>query len=260
MILCLDVGNSHITGGVFQGDNIQTRFRYDTKQTHTSDQIGVFFRSVLRENNVQPESIKQIAIASVVPSFDYSLRSACIKYFNNEPFILQAGVKTGLKIKTANPSEVGADLIAAAIAATHQFPKQAAIIVDFGTATTYTAVNAQQEFLGVTILPGFKIAMESLRGNAAKLPSVEIKKPHNVLGRNTIECIQSGLYYSQLATLKELTATISEQYFNGEQAVIIGTGGFSHLFANDNIFTHLEPDLTLKGIYLALAKNITIPT
>jgi type III pantothenate kinase len=255
MILCLDVGNSHICGGVFEGDTLLLRFRYATKQLHTSDEIGVFFRSVFRENNIQPDRIKEIAIASVVPDIDYSLRAACIKYFNIEPFILEAGVKTGLKIKTAYPAEVGADLIAGAIAAIQQFPKQHLIIVDFGTATTYTAINHPQEFLGVVILPGLKIAMDALKNNAAKLPSVEITKPSQVLGRSTIESIQIGLYYSQLASLKEITLGISQHYFNGEQPAIIGTGGFSHLFSDENIFTHLEPDLILKGIYLALLKN-----
>ena len=255
MILCLDVGNSHIFGGVFAGEQIKMRFRYDTKQPHTSDQIGVFFRNVLRENNVDPREIKRIAIASVVPSIDYSLRSACIKYFDIEPFVLQAGVKTGLKIRTHNPAEVGPDLIAEAIAGVHQYPGKNLIIVDFGTATTYLAVNDKQEFLGVTILPGFKTAMEALKTNAAALPAVEIIKPEAMLGRNTIQCIQAGLYYSQLATLKELTRGISQQCFSSGTPIIIGTGGFSYLFEDEAIFTHLAPDIVLEGLYLALLKN-----
>ncbi len=255
MVLCLDVGNSHIFGGVFAGDQIRMRFRYDTKQHHTSDQIGVFLRNVLRENNIDAQQVNKIAIASVVPSIDYSLRSACIKYFNIEPFILQAGVKTGLKIKTSNPAEVGADLIAEAIAGVHQYPKENLIIVDFGTATTYLAVNDKQEFLGVTILPGFKTSMEALKTNAAALPTVEIIKPEVMLGRNTIQCIQAGLYYSQLATLKELTRGISLQCFDGREPIIIGTGGFSYLFEDENIFTHLAPDIVLEGLHLALLKN-----
>lgn len=255
MILCLDVGNTHIFGGVFTDHQIQMRFRYDTKQPHSSDQIGVFFRNVLRENNIHSHQIKKIAVASVVPSVDYSLRSACIKYFGIEPFILQAGVKTGLKIKTVNPAEVGADLIAEAIAGVHQYPGKNLIIVDFGTATTYLAVNDRQEFLGVTILPGLKTAMEALKANAAALPEVEIVRPETMLGRSTVQCIQAGLYYSQLATLKELTQGISKQCFGNATPVIIGTGGFSYLFEDENIFTHLAPDIVLDGLYLALLKN-----
>ncbi len=255
MILCLDVGNSHIFGGVFVGDDLQLRFRYDTKQPHTSDQLGVFFRSVLRENNIDATQIKKIAIASVVPSLDYSLRAACIKYFNVEPFILQAGVKTGLKISTNNPAEVGADLIAEAIAGVHHYPDKNIIIVDFGTATTYTAINHRKEFLGVTIIPGLRTAMQALALNAAILPEVEIIKPDTMLGRNTVQCIQAGLYYSQLAALKELTQGITKQCFSNQAPVIIGTGGFSYLFESENIFTYLAPDIVLEGLYLALQKN-----
>lgn len=255
MILCLDVGNTHIFGGVFKGEKIQFRFRYDTKQPHTSDQIGIFFRSVLRENNIDPAHIQHIAIASVVPSIDYSLHSACIKYFNIEPFVLRAGVKTGLKIKTAHPTEVGADLIAEAIAGVHQYPEKNIIIADFGTATTYLAVNHLKEFLGVSILPGFKTAMTALALNADKLPIVEIIKPDTILGRYTTQSIQAGLYYSQLATLKEMTHGIAKQCFDGSTPLLIGTGGFSHLFEDENVFTRLAPDIVLEGLYLALLQN-----
>ncbi len=154
MILCLDVGNTHIYGGVFIQGEISFRFRYDTKQIHTSDQIGIFLRSVLRENSIDPTKIAEIAISSVVPNIDYSLRAACIKYFSITPFVLQVGVKTGLKIKTVNPAEVGADLISEAIAAIHHYPNDNIIIVDFGTTTTYTAINTRQEFLGLPYYPG----------------------------------------------------------------------------------------------------------
>lgn len=255
MILCLDVGNTHIFGGVFEGDQNFFRFRYDTKQPHTSDQLGVFFRNVLRENEIDAKKITQIAIASVVPHIDYSLRSACIKYFNIEPFQLQAGVKTGMKIKVDNPEKVGADLIAEAIAGVHHYPQKNLIIVDFGTATTYLAVNDRQEFLGVSILPGLKTSMEALKLNTAALPFVEIVKSATILGKNTIQSIQSGLYYSQLATLKELIRGITQQFFANNPPIVIGTGGFSYLFEEEKLFTHLDPDIVLEGLYLALLKN-----
>lgn len=140
MILCIDVGNSHIYGGVFDGDEIKLRFRH-TSKVSTSDELGIFLKSVLRENNCSPETIRKIAICSVVPQVDYSLRSACVKYFSIDPFLLQAGVKTGLNIKYRNPVEVGADRIANAIAATHSFPNQNIIVIDFGTATTFCAIS-----------------------------------------------------------------------------------------------------------------------
>src|SRR5688572_174328 len=153
MLLCLDVGNSHIYGGVFAQEILTLRFRHTSKSS-TSDEFGIFLKSVLRENHCSPNSINQIAICSVVPQLDYSLRSACFKYFSIEPFFLQAGVKTGLNIKYRNPVDVGADRIANAIAATHEFPEKNLIIIDFGTATTFCVINHQKAYLGGAILPG----------------------------------------------------------------------------------------------------------
>ena len=163
MILCLDVGNSQLFGGVFAADNLQLRFRYDTRQIGSSDQIGIFLKNVLRENNLNNDKITQISICSVVPQLDYSLRSACIKYFHLEPFILQAGVKTGLQIKYRNPLEVGADRIANAIAATHHYPNQNILIIDFSTATIFCAISARKEYLGGVIMPGMRFRWKHCR-------------------------------------------------------------------------------------------------
>src|SRR3990167_1095408 len=154
MQLCLDVGNSHILGGIFLEEKLLLTFRHDTKQASSSDQIGLFIKLVLRENKLNPEEIKKIAFCSVVPALDYTLRAACIKYFNITPFALQPGTKTGLKIKYHNPLEVGADRIANAMAAIRQFPDKPLFIVDFGTATTCCAITAQREYWGGAILPG----------------------------------------------------------------------------------------------------------
>jgi type III pantothenate kinase len=255
MILCLDVGNSQIYGGVFEKDKLLFTFRYATSSANTADQLGIFLKSVMRENDFDVKKIHQIAICSVVPYMDYSLRAACRKYFNIEPFVLQAGVKTGLKIKYRNPVEVGADLIATAIAAVHSNPKKNIIIIDFGTATTLCAITKDKDFLGGVIVPGMRIAMSSLESNTAKLPSVEIIKPESVIGRSTVECIQAGLYYSQLGAVREIVKRITDEMFAGVKANIIATGGFSHLFAAEKIFSDTVPDLVLQGLRLALAMN-----
>jgi type III pantothenate kinase len=255
MILCLDVGNSQIFGGVFDGDTIQFRFRYNSKLNSTSDQLGVFLRSVLHENNIDINEIKEIAICSVVPHMDYSLRSACVKYFKIEPFVLQAGKKTGLKIKYRNPLEVGSDRIANAIAASHLFPNKNLIIADFGTATTICAISNKKEYLGGVILAGMRLSMEALVQNTAKLSAVEILKPEVALGRSTSEGIQIGLYYSQLATIKALSKDIKAEYWKDEKFLLIGTGGFSHLFQDAKIFDHIMPDLVLEGLKIALSMN-----
>jgi type III pantothenate kinase len=256
MILCIDVGNSHIFAGVFAADSILLRFRLETRQTITSDQIGVFLKNVLRENNLDPDAIKHIAISSVVPSLDHSLGSACIKYFKLEPFWLRAGARTGLKLKTKNPNEIGADLIATAIAAVKQFPNQNVVVVDFGTATTYVPIAADKTFLGVVIEAGIRTSMLALQLNTAQLPTVQINKPEDVVGRDTVSSIQAGLYYGQLGALREIIKNIKQEIFNNEKAVIIGTGGFSSLFENEKIFNVINPDLVLQGIKLALEMNL----
>lgn len=255
MILCLDVGNSQLFGGVFNGDAIQLRFRHETKLSGSSDDLGLFLKAVLRENGINTKEIKQIAICSVVPHIDYSLRAACIKYFDVEPFVVQAGVKTGLKIKYHNPLEVGSDRITNAIAAVNFFPKKNIIAVDLGTATTICAITANKEYLGGVIMPGMRISMNALQSNAAKLFTVEIVSRDAVIGRSTLESIQSGLYYSQLGLIRETVKRATQETFSNEAPVIIGTGGFAYLFEKENIFTAIMPDLVLDGLRLALMMN-----
>lgn len=259
MRLCLDIGNTHIFGGVFggvcAGCEIKLRFRYDTKQTHSSDQIGLFFREVLTSNGVNPDKISDIAISSVVPALNYSVRAACIKYFKLEPLFLKSGVKTGLQIKTKHPTEVGADLIAGAIGAVALYPNEPLLIVDLGTATTIAVVDAKKNYLGTVILPGLKTSMEALKLNTAQLPSVSIERPTDTIGRTTKESIQIGLYYMQYAALKELAFQISGQYFSGKKARIVGTGGFVALFEKDSLFDNIRPDLVLEGLFICLNMN-----
>ncbi len=255
MILALDVGNSQIYGGVFVNDEIKFQFRKTSKNGNSSDEFGVFLRSVLRENGIDPTLIRKIAICSVVPDVIHSIRGACTKYFDLQPFILQAGVKTGLKIKYRNPLEVGADRIANSVAAVELFPHKNIIIVDYGTATTFCVISADKEYLGGLILPGFRISMEALESRTAKLPSVEIIKPQELIGRSTVESIQNGLYFSNLHALRGISEQIKKTYFNGETAVLIGTGGFSRLLESEKIFDHLLPDLVLRGLKQTLEMN-----
>ncbi len=255
MILCIDVGNSHLYGGVFSKEELLLRFRYHSG-ARTSDEIGIFLKNVLRENNIDPSDIVNIAFCSVVPSLDYSLRSACLKYFSIEPFVIQAGVKTGLKINYSNPIEVGADRIANAIAASHLYPETNLIVIDFGTATTFCAISADKKYLGGTILAGMRLSMEALESNTAKLPSVKIIKPKSCLGRSTVESIQAGLYYSVVGSSKEITQHIKEEVFHHQEVTVIGTGGFASLFADEGVFDVNLQDLVLKGILLALYQNI----
>lgn len=254
MMLCIDVGNSHIYGGVFSGNEIISRFRM-TSKVSTSDEYGIFLKSVLRENQCAIEEISKIGICSVVPQLDYSLRAACVKYFSVDPFFLQAGVKTGLNIKYRNPLEVGADRIANAIAATQRFPNRNLIIIDFGTATTFCVVTAKKAYLGGSILPGVRLSVEALSQNTAKLPSVEIIKVDEAIGRSTIESIQSGVFYGVLGACSELIRRIKAEAFPDEEVYVIATGGFASLFEKQGIYDELLPDLVLQGIRIATLGN-----
>ncbi len=258
MILCLDVGNSHIFAGVFEKNELRLQFRYPSKQASTSDQIGVFLKSVFRENGISLSEVTDIAICSVVPSINYSLRSACIKYLNLEPFILRSGVKTGLKIIAKNTHEVGADRIANAIAAVDQFPNKNIIVVDFGTATTFCAISAGREYLGGPIMPGIRISMEALHCHAAMLSPVNILAPKQCLGQTTTNNIQSGLYFGQLGAVREIMKRLTQEAFRGVDPMLVGTGGFAHLFEAENVFSAIVPDLVLHGLRLALLKNTSL--
>lgn len=256
MILCLDVGNSQIFGGVFVNDKIKLRFRHNTTTSNSSDEMGLFLKNVIRENGLNPEEITHIAICSVVPQLVYSLTNCCKKYFSITPFLLQAGVKTGLKVNYRNPLEVGADRIANSIAATHLYPNQNIIVADLGTATTLCVVTKNKDYLGGLILPGMKLCMEVLEAKTAKLPSVEIVKVKNIVGRSTVESIQSGLFHGHLFAIQGMVQKIREEHFNNEDVVVLGTGGFARLFETENLFQHLLPDLVLQGLHLALKNNI----
>lgn len=255
MILCLDVGNTQIYGGVFKNGQRIAQFRKTSGAKSSSDEYGIFLRAALRENGVDPAGIEKVAVCSVVPDVIYSLKGACQKYFDRTPFILQAGVRTGLKIKYHNPVEVGADRIANAIAALEQYPNRNLIIVDFGTATTFCAITKEKDYMGGVILAGLRISMEALEERTAKLPSVEIVKPTQVLGRSTVESIQSGLYFGQMGMVKELITRIKAETFKDDPPLVIGTGGFSHLFEDAGIFDVLASDLVLKGLLKALQLN-----
>jgi len=260
MILLLDVGNSQIFGGVIENETDMPpqflfRFRKSTQSSSSSDEIGLFLKMVLKENNIDPRSIKKVGICSVVPDAMHSLKGACQKYFGINAFILQAGVRTGLKIKYRNPLEVGADRIANSVAAIHLYPNRNVVIVDLGTATTFCALSSEKEYFGGAIIPGLRISMEALESRTAKLPSVEILKPEVACGRSTIESIQSGLYYSHLGAMKEIIHRYQTEIFAGKKPFVIGTGGFSRLFQGTSIFDVEEADLVLSGLFISLKMN-----
>ncbi len=258
MILCLDVGNSQIYGGLFEKKEILLNFRKVTGQIISSDEYGLFLKAVLRENGFDPSKVKHIGICSVVPDIVHSLRNGCLKYFEVDPFIIGPGVKSGgLNIKYRNPREVGADRIANAIAAITHWPNRNIIIVDLGTATTFCAVSKNREYLGGAIIPGMRISMEALSLRTAKLPKVEIVVPETGVGKSTVESIQNGLFYGHVGAAKEIIKKMTEESFgnSAEPPLVVGTGGFSRIFEKEKIFDEIVPDLVLQGILQSLILN-----
>jgi type III pantothenate kinase len=249
MLLCLDVGNTHMLCGVFIKDKLSLRFRYATPLLGTADQFGIFLINMLKHNKLSPLKIKAIAISSVVPNYDYTLRHSFFQYFRGaDYFILQPGAKTGLNIRCKNPNEVGADRIANAIGAIAAFPEKDLIVVDMGTATTLCAITKDRSYLGGAILPGLRLCMEALKNNTAKLMAVDIEIPSAYMGRTTRESIQSGLYYGHLGALKEIILGFKKEIFHGAAVKVIGTGGLAQLYEESGLFDMLISDLVLQGL------------
>jgi len=248
MLLCLDVGNSQIHGGVFQGETLVCQFRKSTKPLGSADELGIFFLAVLRENGVEPRAVTRVAICCVVPAALFHLRGAAEKYFRCPPFILQAGVKTGLKIRFQNPAEVGADRIAGAIAAVLKQPGRDVIVVDSGTATTLDAIASTGDYLGGVIMPGVGAAADSLASHTAKLPRVEIAQPGGTLGRTTIESIQSGLYHGHVGAIRYILQRLKAEVFPTSVPYVFGTGGHFNWFDEEKLVDEIFPELVLWGL------------
>ncbi len=256
MILTIDVGNTTIQGGLFDEDGKNVLiFRRSTSRDLSSDEAGLFFRNVIELNGFDYTKITQIACCSVVPSLNYSLSNAFKKYFKIDCLFVQAGIKTGLKLKYSNPKEIGADRIAAAIGASNLYEGKNLIVVDMGTATTIDIITKEKEYLGGAILPGIKMSSSSLASGTAKLPAVEIVKPERSYGTSTVEAIQSGIYFGQLGGVKEIIGLFTKEVFNGEKPYLIGTGGFSRLYENEKLFDSIVPELVHIGLKKVLELN-----
>lgn len=258
MMLCLDVGNTQIYGGVYDSQGvISHRFRMTTSAVKTSDEIGIFLKAVLEQNGIEDISrIQQVGVCSVVPQQDHSLRNAILKYFKVNPFFLEAGVKTGIKLKATNPKEVGADRIASAIAGSHHYENQNLIIVDFGTAITVDVITSGKDYLGGVILAGVRLGVEALGLKTAKLPIVQVQKPERVVGRTTVECIQAGTFYGTVGSIKEIVGRIKKEVFAGQDSLVIATGGFAGLFVDEGLFDLEAQDLVLDGLRTCYLKNL----
>jgi type III pantothenate kinase len=255
MVLCLHAGNTRIYGGLFDGDRLHLQFHKISRRRVSADEFGVFLLNVLAARQLTPASVERISLCSVVPEATTALRQACEMYVGVAPFILQPGVRTGMKISYRNPLEVGSDRIAHAIAALHGYPGRDIIVVSFGTATTFCTLRRDKTYLGGAIMPGMRICQEALVGSAARLSSVEITPPETPVGRSTAESVQAGLYYGQIGMTREMITRIGENAFAGSRPFVIATGEFAGLFEAEGLFDIVIPELVLRGLYLALLMN-----
>lgn len=255
MKLCFDIGNTDIYGGVFDERVLVTEFRHSNQYRPSADEFGVFLYQLLKIRGIDPKAIDGVAIASVVPDASGAVISAVSTYLGLVPLVLQAGVRTGLKLRVKEPTELGADRIANAIAGVEQFPNQNLIIIDTGTATTLCVVNAAGEYLGGAIAAGLGLSMRALGRGTAKLPLVDITEPPCALGRSTSEHIQSGLFFGHVGMLKEMIARLSSEAFEGQAFTVIGTGGFAPLLQSHQLFDVIVPDLVLQGLLRAIELN-----
>jgi type III pantothenate kinase len=253
VLLAIDIGNTNIVCGAFRGDALAAKWRLATRPDRTADEYGLDCVQLARLRGLEPESVRAVAVASVVPSLDAVIERMCRTYFQREPLFVNAGNQRILQVDYRPPADVGADRIVNAAAAyrKHGGPL---VVLDFGTATTLDAVSRDGVFLGGAIAPGIHLAAEALASRTARLPRVAFAKPPQPIGRSTLEGIQSGLYYGHLFLVEGLVKLFRESL--GAGARVIATGGLSDALGGDLPWVdEREPDLTLEGLYYIYRSN-----
>jgi len=253
MLLAVDVGNSHTVFGIFRGEELSADWRIATRRDSTADEIGVQLRALFAETGIPRENVKGLIISSVVPDMNAVLADAGRRYLGQDPLFVGPGIKTGMPIHYENPHEVGADRIVNSVAAMALYGAPV-IVLDFGTATTFDVVDSTGSYLGGTIAPGLAVSAEALFERAARLHRVDIKRPSRVIGRNTEESMQAGLYFGYSGLVEGLVARIRTEL--GCEALVIATGGLSPGFEDELSFVHaVRLDLTLIGLRLLWERN-----
>lgn len=257
MIFVMDIGNTNIKSGLFNGSRMEQYWRISTNRQNTSDEYGITLEDMFRHSKVDMKVVEGIIISSVVPTVNYTIDHMCRDFFGMEPMFVTPGIKTGINIRYENPKELGSDRICNAVAAytNHGGP---CIYIDFGTATTFGAVDGAGSFLGGCICPGIRIASEALVTGTAKLPHFELVKPEHLIGKSTVSNLQSGLIYGYVGQVEYIVARMKEE-MREKNVKVVATGGFSHLIASETkVIDVIDGMLTLKGLRIIYEKNAPV--
>ena len=253
MILAVDIGNSNIVLGCFEGNEIQFVERLSTNQNSTALEYTVLIKTILELNNLSEHIFDGAIISSVVPSVTHTVRDAVLRLTGQHAMIVGPGLKTGLKIMLDNPAQLGSDRVADAVAAINHYPCPM-IIIDMGTATTISVIDREKNFLGGMITPGLRVSLDSLTNRTTQLPKISLDPPKKVIGTNTIVCLKSGIIYSTASSIDGIIDRIQEEL--GEECTVISTGGLANSiipFCRHNIT--IDDQLLLKGLMVIYNKN-----
>jgi len=253
MLLTIDIGNTNITFGLYEGETLGPRWRIRTIHEKMPDEYGVLLDQLFHHRGYRPEQVTGVAVASVVPPLTPVFQQVCQDYLGQTVLVVDAGVRTGVCIRYDNPREVGADRIvdAAAVRTLYGTP---ACVVDFGTATTFDAVSAEGDYLGGAIAPGIRIAAQALFERTAKLPRVELARPPSAIGRNTTHSIQSGLLFGYVGLVEGMVARFKAEL--GAQTRVVATGGLAEIISREtDVIDVVDPWLTLHGLRIIYELN-----
>ncbi|MEZ4867442.1 MAG: type III pantothenate kinase [Caldilineaceae bacterium] len=253
MLLCIDIGNTNITIGLYDGETLGPHWRLATDHDRMPDEFAMQLIALFHYAQLSPQAITGVALASVVPPLTGKWVEVCRTYMHCEPLVVGAETQTGVRILYDNPQSVGADRIVDAVAA-YRIYGGPICIVDFGTATTFDAITADGDYLGGAITPGIGIASEALFQRAAKLPKVDIARPPSAIGRNTVHAMQSGLLFGYVGLVEGMVARFRAEL--GATMQVIGTGGLAPVIAQETtVIDHIAPWLTLDGLRMVYAMN-----
>jgi type III pantothenate kinase len=257
MLLAIDVGNTNIVLGVFDGARLIDSWRLATLRERTSDEIGLWVAQLFEHRAMDANSVTGIVMGSVVPPLTGTFMTMAQRYFGLTPLNVDSSVDTGMPILYKHPAEVGADRVLNGVAAYEMYGRgrlAPLVVVDFGTATTFDAISAKGEYLGGIICPGMQISADALFQRAARLPRVDIRKPCEVIGKTTIGAIESGLYYGYVGLVDGLVRRMRDEL--GKNAICIATGGLAGIIAPEvALIEHVDPDLTLQGLRMVWERN-----